>query len=121
MLIVPILGMITFLVEGIYIIALDVIRTSRHLTPHESRLYGYSIDLSLTVDLAVNVLVTLMIVFKLWRVGRRSLPMTAAGGSKHPYRAIIVALIESGLIHTVVMTVYVAIRYLDSVSGCSVY
>lgn len=67
-----------------------------------------------TLDLAISWLVTLMIIWRLYRVGYRA--MAIAGRKSNRYLNIILALVESGMFSSVVMGVFVALIYAQMVS-----
>lgn len=112
-LVIPVAGLLAFLAEGTYMFVLNIIRTERPISATESARYFQCTEAVLIIDVIVNGVATLMIVWKLWRVGMRSASMTM--GNANPYKRIIVALVESGSLYTVVMTAYLTIWFLQLV------
>lgn len=108
-LIIPFFGFLSFVVGATYFMVLDVIRASRGLTDYESAQYVRCTEAMLTIDLILTWLVTLMIIWKLWHVGRRVMPSTDR--KENRYLAIILALVESGMLYSVVVGAFVIIWY----------
>lgn len=113
-LLVPVVGLIVSFGGGIYLVALDVIRCLRPATLAELNAYTRWTRGVLSSDLVITWLATLMIIWKLYRVGQRSMQMTDRKSNK--YINIILALVESGILYSVVLGVFVALSFASLVS-----
>lgn len=69
----------------------------------------------LTVDIIINWLATLMIIWRLWRVGHRTIAITENRTNK--YFGIILALVEGGALFSVTIGFYAALWYASLVSS----
>lgn len=110
---IPILGLLASFAGGTYLITLDIIALLRPVSYAASISYNRCTEAMLTINFVNNWLVTLMICWKLWRVGRRAIAISDRRNNR--YLAIILALVESGVLYTVGLGVYVSLWYAEVV------
>lgn len=94
---------------------LSVLRT-RHLRSFSiSWQYVHCTEAMLLFDVVINWLVTLLIIWKLYRVGHRAMNLTGQRSNK--YLRIILSLVESGILLSVTIGVYAALWIAGLVSA----
>lgn len=103
-----------FFIGGSYGLALEIAAVHSGMTDSQAIHWRRCFEALYTIDIIVNWFVTLMIIWKLWRVGHRAMAITDRGTNR--YLSIILALIESGMLYSVVGGLYNILFFLQMVS-----
>lgn len=98
-----------FFAGGSYILVMDVRRIGNGFDKALTQRYVKSTEAMLMFDLIITWLVTSMIIWKLYRVGHRAMNLT--GRKSNKYLRIITALVESGMLYSVVLGVFVGLWF----------
>lgn len=111
---VPVLALLLVCIEGGFVLKYDI-KVLHHATPEQilSKYSAWTIAL-ITTELVANWLVTLLIIWKLWRVGNKV--EEADTRTKNMYMHVIIALVESGMLFSITIGAFVAITVTGNVS-----
>lgn len=108
-LVIPAIGITGFFGCGGCLLVIDGLRIRHGSVPEINDYYVKSTEAVLLFHLVIAWVATFMIIWKLYHVGHRAMGLTGSRNNK--YLRIILALVESGMLFSVVMGVYVALWF----------
>jgi len=107
-LLVPVAAVIMAVIGNAFLLKYDINMIKSYTDAMDWK-YLHAAETMLTLDVVMTWLTTLLIIYKLYRVGHRAMAMTANQTNK--YLRIILALIESGALLSVVLGIFVGFLY----------
>lgn len=96
------------------ILVLDVMGTKFNLTESQGKQWLGSTKAMLTIDIILNWLVTILIIWRIWRVANRARAISSH--QRNRYLSVILALVESGMLFSLTIGVYAVLWYINLVS-----